>query len=128
MSWLGGIWDRMKSTAGKVSLDTALDGAAGVFADEMDKYTPGEMEAKILAGEDLVLEAIRQIPPEELGTVRAVYRRLGGQITRDHYLQVLGRRCIFVEHPQHYQVILRHRKWYISQMDQLLAWFGKAEG
>ena len=126
-------WDNIKAKLGGGLLTAAINASANLIAGWIDEsqVTPEDIAEGALAGRNLILEGIAQVPASSLNWVRTTFRSVGTEFNREQishgrkwhpYMAILQRDVLARDHPDHVAVIMHFLPWYRRQMDEVHAY------
>ena len=119
-------------------LNLAITSMSALFANRFNGYgnpdqvlTPEQLEECALAGRNIVLEELVQVPPMHLMPIRHTFGGIADDFRRQHatpdgrtwhpYMLVLQHDNL-ADFPDHKDVILRHLDWYRACLDEAIDW------
>jgi hypothetical protein len=116
LDWFGGLYQ-------KGVIAAVPDLAAAAIADWLDRnrITPELLGEAAAAGEDVMIEALKGIPPNDLRAAKAAFSSVAASATPKLYLDILA--ALEETHRTHVAAISpAHLDWYRAQMDKAREW------
>lgn len=113
----------------EAQLNLAIASTARVFAAFLDEHeiSPDDLQTIIQENRPIILQAVAEIPIEDLAAIRTAFSRVAKEMRRSHtapngrtwhpYKAVLQEEVLARDHAEHVRILEQHADWYKAAMD-----------
>jgi len=106
-------WDQMRARVAAAGRQALIGQAAQLLAAYLNEtgWTPAELAARVDSGTNWVLEALAQLPPQDVGRARWAFQQVAAGLTDQDIWELLKHDALHLRHHAHMLALADPSRW-----------------